>query len=82
MEDQRHQEEIREENRKIAYLRFLVDLALYEIRSGRRTLAEAQQIVRNVRAQALKLFPGKETAFEIIYQPRFQRAISETYRLH
>jgi len=28
------------------------------------------------------LFPGKETAFDIIYRPRFQRAITETFKLH
>jgi hypothetical protein len=30
----------------------------------------------------LQLFPGKETAFEWIYRPRFHRAIMETYKLH
>lgn len=82
MDQKSRAQEIKEENRRIAYLRFLVDLALWEIRSGRRSLAEAQRIVDQVRTQALKLFPGKETAFEIIYQPRFRRAINETYRLH
>jgi hypothetical protein len=73
---------IREENRRLRYLRFMVDLALMEIRSGRLTLAQAGKIVENVRRQALALFPGKETAFEIIYRPRLQRAITETYQLH
>jgi len=30
----------------------------------------------------LKLFPGKELAFDLIYRPKFQRAITETFRLH
>jgi hypothetical protein len=38
--------------------------------------------VEHLRRQALMLFPGKETAFDIIYRPRFQRAITETYQLH
>jgi hypothetical protein len=59
-----------------------VDLALAEIRAGTFTLEQAQQVVDNVRAQALQLFPGKETAFEWIYRPRFRRAISETFKLH
>ena len=70
---------IREENRNIRYLRFLVDLALMEIRAGRFTLAEAEKVVENVRSQALQLFPGKETAFDWIYRPRFHRAITETF---
>lgn len=73
---------IREENRKLRYVRFLVDLALREIRAGRYTLEEAARVVENVRRQTLKLFPGKETAFEVIYRPRFQRALHETFRLH
>jgi hypothetical protein len=73
---------IREENRNLRYLRFMVDLALLEIRSGRLSLAQAGKVVENVRHQALTLFPGKETAFDIIYRPRLQRAITETYQLH
>jgi hypothetical protein len=73
---------IREENRRLRYLRFLVDLALAEIRAGTFSLAEAEQVVENVRSQALQLFPGKETAFEVIYRPRFHRAITETFQLH
>ena len=73
---------IREENRNLRYLRFLVDLALAEIRAGTFTLEQAEQVVENLRSQALGLFPGKETAFDIIYRPRFQRAITETFKLH
>ena len=73
---------IREENRKLRFLRLMVDLALMEIRSGRLTPGRADKIVENLRRQALTLFPGKETAFDIIYRPRFQRAITETYQPH
>lgn len=73
---------VREENRKLRYLRFLVDLALQEIRAGRYTREEATRVVENLRTQALKLFPGKETAFDMIYRPRFQRVIAETFGLH
>lgn len=73
---------IREENRNLRYLRFLVDLALAEIRAGSFTLEQAEQVVANVRSQALQLFPGKETAFDWIYRPRLHRAIMEIYKLH
>lgn len=73
---------LREENRNLRYLRFLVDLALQEIRAGRFTLAQAAEVVVNIRTQALRLFPGKESAFDLIYRPRLQRAITETFRLH
>jgi len=73
---------IREENRHLRYLRFLVDLALWEIRAGRFTRPQARKVVENIRSQALQLFPGKEEAFDLIYRPRFQRAITETFKLH
>jgi len=73
---------VREENRRLRYLRFLVDLALMEIRAGRYTKPQAERIVENIRSQALKLFPGKELAFDLIYRPRFRRAMAETFQLH
>ena len=79
---EQHRQAVREENRRIRYLRFLVDLALMEIRAGRYTKSEAEKIVENIRSQALKLFPGKELAFELIYRPRFRRTIAETFQLH
>jgi hypothetical protein len=72
---------LREENRNLRFLRFLVDLALMEIRAGSFTLEEAEKVVENVRSQALQLFPGKERAFEWIYRPRFRRAIAETFNI-
>jgi hypothetical protein len=77
-----HRQAVREENRRLRYLRFLVDLALTEIRAGRYTKPEAERIVENIRSQALQLFPGKELAFELIYRPRFRRIIAETFQLH
>lgn len=79
---EKHRQEVREENRRLRYLRFLVDLALMEIRAGRFTKPQAEQIVDNIHSQAMKLFPGKELAFELIYRPRFRRAITETFQLH
>lgn len=75
-------EAMRTENRNLRYLRFIVDLALSEIRAGRYTRAQAEKVVENIRSQALQLFPGKESAFDLIYRPKFQRAIIETFQLH
>ena len=77
-----HQQAVREENRRLRYLRFIVDLALMEIRGGRFTKPQAEKVVENIRSQALQLFPGKELAFDLIYRPRFRRVISETFQLH
>jgi len=77
-----HRQAVREENRRLRYLRFLVDLALIEISRGTYTKAQAEKVVENIRSQALQLFPGKELAFELIYRPRFRRVIAETFQLH
>jgi len=77
-----HRQALREENRRLNYLKLLVDLALREIRAGRFTKTQAEQVVENLRSQALQLFPGKELAFDLIYRPRFRRAITETFQLH
>jgi hypothetical protein len=71
--------EVREENRKIRYLRFLVDFSILSIQQDDLFLREAQEIVENVKRAACSLFPGKEETFELIYRPRFNRAIQERF---
>jgi hypothetical protein len=75
-------QQIREENRKIRRLRFMVDLTLSLIYQANMTREEAMEHYIKVRNYALRLFPGKEDAFEIIYAPRFKRLISEKYGAH
>jgi hypothetical protein len=70
-----------EEDAHLQQLRFMVDFALREIRDGRYTLPQSRQVVENVRHQALKLFPDKGDVFDLIYRPRFERAIAETFNL-
>jgi len=75
------EKEIREENRKIRYLRFLVDFSILSIQQDDLFLQEAQEIVENVKRAACSLFPGKEEVFELIYRPRFNRTIQERFGL-
>lgn len=75
-------EAIQEENRNLRYLQSLVDAALMAIRDGRLYPEAAAREWENIRSLALELFPGKETVFDLIYRPRFQRAITETFKLH
>jgi len=69
----------KEENRKIRYLRFLVDLSLLSIQQDDLLLEEALERVEDVKRVACSLFPGKEGAFELIYRPRFKRVIEERF---
>ncbi len=75
------QQDIREEDRRIRFLRFLIDLSLRSIQEGDLSLEEALRLVEEARRTTLHLFPGKELAFELIYRPRFQRAIEATFGL-
>jgi len=73
--------EIKEENRKIRFLRFLVDFSLQSIQQDDLSLEEMRKIVENVKRAACNLFPGKGETFELIYRPRFNRAIHERFGL-
>ncbi len=73
------EKEIREESRRLRFLRMLVDLSLMSIREGDLTLEETSKVVEDVKRAACNLFPGKEETFELIYRPRFDRAIREAF---
>jgi hypothetical protein len=73
------EKEIREESRKIRYLRFLVDFSILSIQQDDLLLEEALKLVEEVRRAACSLFPGKEETFELIYRPRFYRVIQERF---
>lgn len=70
------------ENKKIRYLRFLVDFSLNYIAQSDISPEAALDLVEKVKKQALILFPGKQDAFEIIYRPKFQRIIHQKFRFH
>jgi hypothetical protein len=73
------EKEIKEENRKIRYLRFLVDFSILSIQQGDLSCEEAFKLVEDVKRAACNLFPGKEETFELIYRPRFKRVIQERF---
>jgi hypothetical protein len=73
--------EITEENKRIRHLRRLVDFSLALIAQSPMSLDEAHRIVQGVRQQAMRLFPGKEETFELLYTPRFRRLIAEKFSL-
>ena len=73
------EQEVKEENRKIRYLRFLVDLSILSIQKDDLLLQEALKRVEDVKMAACSLFPGKDETFELIYRPRFNRVIQERF---
>jgi len=71
--------ELEEEDRRVHQLRIVVSLALSVIGQTDMTLAQAQEMVTATRSMALRLFPGKELAFDLIYLPRFRRLLAERF---
>jgi hypothetical protein len=74
-------EELEEEDRRVRQLRLVVDLALSVIAQTEISLAQAQEMIAATRGMALRLFPEKGHAFDLIYLPRFHRLLEERYGL-
>ncbi len=74
-----YEQEVQEENRKLRYLRFLIDFSILSIQQDALSLEEAENLVEDVKRAACGLFPGKEETFELIYRPRFHRVIQERF---
>jgi hypothetical protein len=72
------QEAITDENRRIRLLRITSDLLAQLLMSGRVPASEADSLIGGVKDLAMRLFPGKEPVFDLIYMPRFRRALLES----
>jgi hypothetical protein len=73
--------EILEENRKVRRLQLVVDLMTNVLRQSEMTVEEAAELVAATRKFALRLFPGEEQTYDMIYKPRFQRLLAEKYKI-
>lgn len=73
------EEELEEEDRRVRQLRVAVSLALSVIGQTDMTITQAKEMVAATRGMALRLFPGKELAFDLIYLPRFRRLLAERF---
>ena len=80
MTDDELKQAISEENKKVRRLRFIVDFALQYIRTQEISHDEAIAIVEGIKKHALRLFPDKEEAFDIIYAPRFKRLLNKKFK--
>lgn len=73
-------EALREENRRVAWLRWKGDLlraVLYQDSSL--DLSAARQLVSVFREEVAERFPGKEGTFDLILWPRFDRILRERW---
>ena len=76
-----HAGAVAEETRRLRRLQLTVRLVMNIISQGNLPFEEASEMVAATRRVALDLFPGKETAYDLLYQPRLQRLLAQKYRL-
>jgi hypothetical protein len=69
---------ILEENRRIRLLRISADLLVHVLMTRHPSMSEADRMIAGVRNLALTLFPDKGDVFDLIYLPRFRRALHES----
>ena len=68
------------EVRKLRRLQIMVGMVLSVLRQDPHlTRTDARAMMTNCRNAALAMFPGKELAFDLIYQPRLERALKERF---
>ncbi|SRR5579884_1150168 len=74
--------EAEDERRLIRRMQMMMNLVMQTIAQDP-TLSydEAAQMIADARRAALTMFPGKELAYDLIWQPRFQRLMRERFRL-
>jgi hypothetical protein len=74
--------EILEENRRVRRLQVVVDLVLSVLQQSDIPLDEALELVAATRQFALNLFPDKGSTYDLIYQSKFERLLTEKYELN
>jgi len=69
---------LREENRKMRFLRLIVDATAARLRQGDLSPIEALTLMSETKKAVLHLFPDKEDVYDLIYKPRFERILKES----
>lgn len=74
--------EIEAERKKVQRLQFMMSMVMNCIgQDDGMPVEKASRMIASARRAALKMFPDKELAYNLIYRPRFQRLIHEKYGL-
>lgn len=72
----------RQEQQNLRRLQAMMQLLIASIEQDRTiTIDEAAQMVANTRQSVLRMFPGKESTFDMLCRPRIQRAMRERFRI-
>lgn len=73
------QDMLAEEEKRMRWLRWIVDLNQAVLMQADLTLREAFDIIKDTKQAALALFPDKGEVFDLVYAPRFKRIIRERF---
>ncbi len=72
----------RQEQRDLQRLQVMMQLLLASIaQDASLTVDEAAQMVANTRKAALRMFPDREGAYNLLCRPRIQRAMRERFHI-
>ncbi len=75
-------DEEQQERQKLRRLQAMMQLLLASIAQDRSmTVEEAAQAAANTRDAVLRMFPGRESTFNLLCRPRIQRAMRERFRI-
>jgi len=75
------EEFLREEEKKMRRLRYIVDLTEAVLVQSNLTLRESLELMDQTKKAALVLFPDTESVYDLIYMPRFRRIIEERFTI-
>ena len=68
------------EDKKMRYLRIMIDLTRSVILNSSMNRQKAEEMVESLRQAVLRMFPGKEETWEIVYANRFKIILDEKWR--
>ncbi len=70
------------ERKKVRRLQWMMSMVMSTIsQNDRMPVEEASELIASARKAALRMFPGKESTYDLLYRPRFQRLMQEKYNL-
>ncbi len=75
------EELLKDEEKRMRRLRFIVDLTEAVLMQSDLSLPEALGIMENTKKAELSLFPDKEGVYDLIYTPRFRRIVDERFTI-
>ena len=75
------EERLKEEEKKMRRLRFVVDLTEAVLMQSAISLQEALELIENTKKAALTLFPDKEFVYDLVYAPRFRRILNDRFTI-